>query len=142
MLTYDCFLFFLNRHAVFSLPAGPEFHSGDILIELARAGRHSPQSNSCRRLQRNRGIFAPAPTVTLLPSVGCLFPFWVPTPPSVTPWYIVQLSPTTVVSPITTPHPWSINIPCPSWAPGCISIKVKILPSLRNQPGDKNIWCL
>ena len=37
---------------------------------------------------------------------------------SVIPWYIVTLSPISVVSPITTPIPWSINNPLPIVAPG------------------------
>ena len=37
---------------------------------------------------------------------------------------MVQLSPMMAVSPMTTPEPWSISIPRPSFAPGCISIPV------------------
>ena len=48
-------------------------------------------------------------------------------PPRVVPWYIVTLSPTIAVSPITTPIPWSINNPLPIFAPGCISIPVNLL---------------
>ena len=34
------------------------------------------------------------------------------------PWYSVQLSPISAVSPITTPIPWSMNSPLPMVAPG------------------------
>src|SRR5215813_8586483 len=50
-------------------------------------------------------ILAPAPTVTLLPSVGCRFSFLKLVPPSVTPCSSVTLSPISAVSPITTPMP-------------------------------------
>ena len=47
-----------------------------------------------------------------------------PVPPSVTPWYIVTHSPTSAVSPITTPIPWSMNSASPISAAGWISIPV------------------
>ena len=72
-------------------------------------------------------IFADAPITTLSPTVGCLFPFSFPVPPNVAPWNIVTLFPTTAVSPITTPIPWSIKSPLPMVAPGCISIPVLCL---------------
>lgn len=67
---------------------------------------------------------APAPIVTWFPIVGCLLHFSLPVPPRVTPWNIVTLFPIIVVSPITTPIPWSIIIPLPIWAQGWISIPV------------------
>src|SRR5207245_3287051 len=48
---------------------------------------------------------APAPTVTLLPSVGWRFSRFRLVPPSVTPWSSVTFSPISVVSPLTTPIP-------------------------------------
>ena len=72
-------------------------------------------------------IPAPAPTVTLLPSVGWRFSRLRLVPPSVTPWSNVTFSPTSAVSPITTPMPWSMNRPGPSFAAGWISIPVRNL---------------
>ena len=68
--------------------------------------------------------FAPEPIVTLSCTVGWRLPVSKPVPPSVTPWYIVTLSPTSAVSPITTPMPWSMNSPSPIRAAGWISIPV------------------
>ena len=68
--------------------------------------------------------FAPEPIVTLSCTVGWRLPVSKPVPPSVTPWYIVTLSPTSAVSPITTPIPWSMNRPSPICAAGWISIPV------------------
>ena len=48
---------------------------------------------------------APEPIVTLHSTVGWRLPVAKPVPPSVTPWYIVTFSPTSAVSPITTPMP-------------------------------------
>ena len=67
---------------------------------------------------------APAPMSTLSPKVGWRLPVSLPVPPKVTPWYKVQLSPIWVVSPMTTPMPWSMNSPRPIWAPGWISMPV------------------
>src|SRR5690606_5909148 len=67
---------------------------------------------------------APAPTVTRSPRVGCRLPRLRDRPPSVTPWYSMTSSPTTVVSPITTPMPWSMNSRRPIRAPGWISMPV------------------
>ncbi len=41
----------------------------------------------------------------------------VPLPPSVTRWSMLTLSPTTAVSPITTPVAWSISTPRPILRP-------------------------
>ena len=71
---------------------------------------------------------APQATTTLLPIVGWRFPFSLPVPPKVTPWYKVTFLPIIVVSPMTIPEPWSINKPGPICAPGWISIPVKNLP--------------
>ena len=68
---------------------------------------------------------APVPTTTLLPIVGWRLPFSFPVPPSVTPWYNSTSSPISVVSPITTPEPWSMKKRRPMVAPGWISIPVK-----------------
>ena len=68
--------------------------------------------------------FAPEPIVTLSSTVGWRLPVAKPVPPSVTPWYIVTFSPTSAVSPITTPIPWSMNSPSPICAAGWISIPV------------------
>jgi len=72
-------------------------------------------------------ILAPLPIKTLLPIVGCRLPFSLPVPPKVTPWKIVTLLPMIVVSPITTPVPWSIKKFFPIVAPGWISIPVFLL---------------
>ena len=48
---------------------------------------------------------APAPTTTPASSVGWRFPFSLPVPPRVTPWYSRQSSPTIAVSPMTVPMP-------------------------------------
>ena len=56
-----------------------------------------PKSKTAiKKFQRDYGLvvdgiigpktLAPAPTITLLPSVGCLFPTSFPVPPKVTPW--------------------------------------------------------
>ena len=58
------------------------------------------------------------PMSTLSPRVGWRLPWSLPVPPRVTPWYSVQLSPISAVSPITTPIPWSMNSPLPMVAPG------------------------
>ena len=63
-------------------------------------------------------IFAPVPTTTPLPSVGCRLPVTLPVPPSVTPWYSSTSSPISDVSPITTPIPWSMKNRRPMFAPG------------------------
>ena len=57
--------------------------------------------------------------------VGCLFLLSRLVPPKTTPLYRSTSSPTIVVSPITTPIPWSIKNLLPIVAPGCISIPVK-----------------
>ena len=62
--------------------------------------------------------------MTLSSTVGWRLPVAKPVPPSVTPWYIVTFSPTSAVSPITTPIPWSMNSPSPTRAAGWISIPV------------------
>ena len=54
--------------------------------------------------------------MTLSSTVGWRLPVAKPVPPSVTPWYIVTFSPTSAVSPITTPIPWSMNSPSPTRA--------------------------
>ena len=80
---------------------------------------------------------APAPTSTLFPRVGWRLPWSLPVPPRVTPWYRVQLSPIWVVSPMTTPMPWSINSPRPIWAPG-VDLDAGLLPAaLGDPPGQK-----
>ena len=75
-------------------------------------------------------IMAPLPTVMLpktvecapmstpFPIFGCLSPTSFPVPPSVTPCRMDTLSPTTAVSPMTTPVPWSMSMPLPSRAAG------------------------
>ena len=68
--------------------------------------------------------FAPAPTVTRLPSVGWRFVRCMLVPPSVTPCRMWQSSPISAVSPMTTPMPWSMNSPSPICAPGWISMPV------------------
>ena len=85
--------------------------------------------------------FAPAPTATPSSIVGCRFArarargaF----PPSVTPWYSMTSSPTSAVSPITTPMPWSMKKRRPMVAPGWISMpvsnRVNCEPSARGKP--------
>ena len=65
----------------------------------------------------------PAPRRTPSPIVGCrIVPLVTPVPPKVTLCNIETLSPTTAVSPITTPVPWSMKTPDPSLAPGWMSI--------------------
>ena len=59
--------------------------------------------------------------VEVLPTVGWRLPLPVPLPPRVTWCKSETLSPTTAVSPITTPVAWSIMIPLPSSAAGCMS---------------------
>src|SRR3990172_3932552 len=56
-------------------------------------------------------IAAPAPTTTLLPSVGWRFSRVRLVPPSVTPWSSVTFPPISAVSPMTTPMPWSMKRP-------------------------------
>src|SRR2546423_124569 len=72
---------------------------------------------------------APAPTVTLLPSVGWRFSRFRLVPPSVTPWSSVTFSPISAVSPITTPMPWSMKRPRPMRAAGWISMPVMKRPT-------------
>src|SRR5450759_1346050 len=69
-------------------------------------------------------IWAPSPITTLFPTVGCRLPCVIDLPPRVVPWKISTSSPTTAVSPMTTPMPWSINRRRPMVAPGWISIPV------------------
>src|SRR5690606_15681814 len=71
---------------------------------------------------------APTPRVTPSSMVGWRFEplrsAHHPCPPSVTPWYIITWSPTSAVSPMTTPAPWSMNTQRPMRAPGWISTPV------------------
>src|SRR5690606_33017887 len=48
---------------------------------------------------------APVAMTTLFPMVGWRLPFSLPVPPSTTPWYNVTFSPSSAVSPMTTPMP-------------------------------------
>mmetsp|Transcript_21868 Transcript_21868/g.65432 ORF Transcript_21868/g.65432 Transcript_21868/m.65432 type:complete len:313 (-) Transcript_21868:708-1646(-) len=64
---------------------------------------------------------APAPSSTPWPTVGWRMPSPVPEPPRLTWCSIDTLSPTTAVSPITTPVAWSSSTPRPIIAPGWIS---------------------
>lgn len=71
-------------------------------------------------------IIAPFPTVMLpsmvewapmrtpFPILGCRSPMAFPVPPSVTPCKMLTLFPTTAVSPMTTPVPWSMRMPLPN----------------------------
>src|SRR6478736_5226558 len=68
--------------------------------------------------------FAPAPMTTWSPTVGCRLPRFIVLPPSVAPWNSTTSSPTTAVSPTTTPMPWSMNSRRPIVAPGWISTPV------------------
>ena len=83
---------------------------------------------------------APAPTTTLSARVGWRFSFLRLVPPRVTPWSSVTFSPTSAVSPMTTPMPWSMNRPAPSRAAGWISMPVRKRPrwdrkrAATNQP--------
>src|SRR5713101_5089677 len=74
-------------------------------------------------------ILAPAPTTTLSPRVGWRFSRLVLVPPSVTPCRIETFSPTSAVSPMTTPMPWSMKSPGPSTAAGWISTPVMKRPT-------------
>ena len=73
----------------------------------------SRRSSSPRPPRSGRAASRPAPIITSSPTVGWRLPRAKPVPPSVTPWYIVTWSPTSAVSPITTPAPWSMNRPRP-----------------------------
>ena len=79
---------------------------------------------------------APEPIITWSPTVGWRLPRAKPVPPSVTPWYIVTSSPTSAVSPITTPAPWSMNSPRPMRAAGWISTPVTTFMRLASMPGS------
>ena len=68
--------------------------------------------------------FAPAPICTLLPIVGWRLPGFIDTPPRVTPWNMRTSSPTSAVSPMTTPMPWSMKKRLPILAAGWISMPV------------------
>src|SRR4029077_11028662 len=70
-------------------------------------------------------ILAPAPITTLSAIVGWRFSRLTLVPPRVTPCRMLTFSPTSAVSPMTTPMPWSMNSPGPSTAAGWISIPVK-----------------
>nr|ACL53038.1 unknown [Zea mays]ACR36385.1 unknown [Zea mays] len=64
---------------------------------------------------------APAPMSTPSPILGCRSPTALPVPPSVTWWSMETLSPTTAVSPTTTPVAWSSRMPLPTVAAGWMS---------------------
>ncbi len=90
---------------------------------------------------------APEPTTTPSPSVGWRLPWRIETPPRVAPWNSTTSSPTTAVSPITIPIPWSMNSRRPSWAPGWISIPVADRTAWDSSragsrsPGSRHIRC-
>mmetsp|Transcript_26160 Transcript_26160/g.87917 ORF Transcript_26160/g.87917 Transcript_26160/m.87917 type:complete len:222 (+) Transcript_26160:465-1130(+) len=67
-------------------------------------------------------MLACAPIKTPLPSLGCRLPHSFPVPPRVTPCKNEQSSPTTEVSPTTTPVAWSNMTPRPMTAFGWTSM--------------------
>ena len=81
------------------LPTTVEFGGTSwITTELAPILDRSPTS-------MGPSSFDPAPIITSWPTVGWRLPRAKPVPPRVTPWYMVTSSPTSAVSPITTPEP-------------------------------------
>ncbi|GAD52631.1 transcriptional regulator, trmB family [Halarchaeum acidiphilum MH1-52-1] len=91
--------------------------TSDVTTAPAPTFASSPTSMSPRSV-------ASAPMVTRSPTVGCRFTGRWSAPPSVTPWYMWTSSPTTAVSPMTTPIPWSMTTRSPISAPGWISTPV------------------
>jgi len=84
----------------------------------------------------------PQPRNTLLPIFG-----WrsksldVPVPPKVVPCRNEQLVPTTAVSPMTTPVPWSIIKPPPIRAPGWMSTpKTSVLRAWMTMARSRRPW--
>mmetsp|Transcript_15075 Transcript_15075/g.46910 ORF Transcript_15075/g.46910 Transcript_15075/m.46910 type:complete len:287 (-) Transcript_15075:604-1464(-) len=100
---------------------------------LAGTPAHMVNSGTSLRMSEPAAMAAPVSTCTLPITVAMgpiSTPAWIlgwrsppalPVPPSVTPCMIETLLPSTAVSPITTPSPWSIRTPCPKRAPGCVS---------------------
>ena len=82
-------------------------------------------------------IPAPAPTTTFVPSVGWRFSFLRLVPPSVTPWSSVTFSPTSAVSPMTTPIPWSMKSPGPSRGGGMDLDAGEEAADVREEPGRR-----
>ena len=128
-------------------------HSPPFAVDLDDSGSHS-----CDRrvlgTSLSTALFAPirgfaliviGPKILAAPhedvrfSVGCLFaPFHFRSAKRHS--LVGSLSPTSAVSPMTTPAPWSIKKPFPIFAPGWISIPVHHLTISERKRGSTGIW--